>query len=168
MSRTLVLTLVAVLFAAPLAAEQEAAPLVEPGARIRLTSCLGAVVSTCRMAGTLSSWNRDSVLMRPEGREGTVGMPAAWVTRIEVSRGRGNLAGVGAAIGFVPGLLLLAAAVVPAPGDFDPPLAPGACNKTCAATTSVGLSVLGAAIGAFIGSAVRTERWETLPLPSPR
>lgn len=168
MKRAFAFTFIAVLVSAPLAAEQESAQLLEPGARVRLTSCLGPVISTCRWSGTVSSWNRDSVLVRPEGREATVGLPAASLTRIELSRGRGGHAGMGAVIGAVPGLLFLASSAVSWPEDFDPPLTPDPCAKACALTTSFGIGVFGGALGAFIGSAVKTERWETLQLPSPR
>src|SRR5690349_5986304 len=89
--------------AAPLAADQDStAP--SPGTRIRLTSCYSALATTCVMSsGTLFSWRSDSVLVRPEGSAGTtVGVPRAWVTHIDVSRGRKSSTGKGAVIGFLP------------------------------------------------------------------
>ena len=165
MLRTMAVTLAATLLAGPLAADQDSTPLLEPGARVRLTSCLGAILSTCSWAGTFSAWNRDSVLVRPEGRDGTVGLPATSLTRIEVSRGRKGHSGLGAAIGFIPGLLMMGATAVPWPEDFNPPLSPDPCARACSVTTSFGLAVLGGAIGAFIGSAVKTEQWQALPFP---
>src|SRR6185503_4552280 len=109
-----------------------------------------------------------SLLVWPEGRESTVGFPAASLTRIEVSRGRTGHAGLGAVIGFIPGLLMMGATAVPWPEDFNPPLSPNPCARACSVTTSFGLAVLGGAIGAFIGSAVKTEQWQSLPLPPPQ
>src|SRR5688572_7704877 len=109
MPRLYLLTLVLALLAAPLAAEQQDGyGPVEPGTRVRLTSCFGALANACMTSsGTLSIWRRDSVLMRPEGHAGPVGVPSAWVTGIEVSRGKKNSTGLGAVIGFVPGLVML-------------------------------------------------------------
>lgn len=166
MHRILALTLAATLLAAPLAAEQQDGygPALEPGTRVRLTSCYSALATACmKSAGTLASWRTDSVVLRPEGHEGPVGVPRAWVTRIEVSRGRQKTTGVGAVVGFLPGLVLLGTATL-SPQTFDNPAGTG-CERECVMTASLGLSVLGSAIGAFIGSAVKTERWERLPLP---
>ncbi|MSR07170.1 MAG: hypothetical protein EXR93_08915 [Gemmatimonadetes bacterium] len=168
MNRALAFTFIAVLIAAPLAADQETPSLLEPGARVRLTSCLGPVLWNCRWSGTVSSWNRDSVLVRPEGRDATVRLPAASLTRIELSRGRVGHAGHGALIGFIPGLLLMASSAVSWPEDFEPPLTTDLCAKACDVTTSFGFAVFGGALGALIGSAVKTEQWESLPLPLPR
>lgn len=168
MPRNSPLILALALFAAPLAAEQQDGyGPVEPGTRVRLTSCYGALATACMTSsGTLSSWRRDSVLMRPEGHAKAVGVPAAWVTEFEVSRGKKNATGLGAVIGFIPGLVVLAGATF-APKSFGVSTGTG-CSRSCVMTASLGLSVFGSAIGAFIGSGVRTERWERLPFPPPR
>lgn len=166
MTCRIALALTATLLAAPLAAEQQDGygPVLEPGTRVRLTSCFSALATNCmKSAGTLASWRSDSVLMRPEGRRSPVGVPAAWVTRIEVSRGTRKSTGLGAVIGFVPGLVMLSVATL------SPQTLSGTggarCGRDCVMTVSLGVSVLGSAIGAFIGSAVKRERWEPLPLP---
>src|SRR5215510_14874227 len=95
------LCLAASLLAAPLAAEQETPPAPEPGTRVRLTSCYSAIATAGMVAaGTLSSWRSDSVLVRPERTGTTVGVPRAWITHIEVSRGKRTSTGKGAVIGF--------------------------------------------------------------------
>lgn len=169
MPRTCRIFLALTMLAAPLAAEQQDGygPVLEPGTRVRLTSCFGTIAATCmRSAGTLSSWRRDSVLMRPEGNRPAVGVPAAWVTAIEVSRGRRSSTGLGAVVGFVPGLVMLAGVTL-APNSFGNPNGSG-CSRSCMMTASLGFSVLGSALGAFIGSGVKTERWERLPFPPSR
>jgi hypothetical protein len=103
--------------------------------------------------------------MRPEGKSEPLGVPRAWVTRIEVSRGRQKATGTGAVLGFIPGLVVLTVATL-SPETF--PSAPGtSCPRDCVMTASLGVSILGSAIGAFIGSAMKVERWESLPLPAP-
>lgn len=161
-----VLVFAAAAFAAPLAAwDQDASPALEPGTRVRLTSCYSSLSSTCHVAaGTLASWRSDTVVMRPEGASESVGVPRAWVTRIEVSRGRQKATGTGAVLGFVPGLLVLTVATL-SPETFSS--SPGTpCPRDCIMTASLGVSILGSAIGAFIGSAMKIERWESLPLPA--
>jgi len=157
------LSIALTLLAAPLAAEQDGSP-IEPGTRVRLTSCYSALATACmKSAGTLSSWRTDSVLMQPEGKgAAAVGVPRAWVTHIEVSRGRKTSIGKGTVIGFIPGLLILAGTTLSAdPGSAGGP----GCYRDCLMTASLGVSVLGAALGAFIGTAVTTEHWQDLPLP---
>lgn len=164
--RTLFLALAALALAAPAPAEQQdAAAPVAPGTRIRLTSCYDARALGCRVSrGTLSAWRADTVVVRPEGRAEPLGVPAAWVTRIEVSRSRGSATSRGIVVGLVPGLVMLAATAVWPRLDGTG----GGCTRACAMTASLGVSVFGGAIGAFIGSGIRTERWRRLPLPAPR
>jgi len=158
------LTIALTLLAAPLAAQQEGSS-IEPGTRVRLTSCYATLTNRCmQSAGTLSYWRTDSVAMKPEGRATAVGVPRAWVTRIEVSRGRKHSVGKGAVIGFIPGLVMLAATTLTPNNTFGGGVGSG-CHRDCVMTVSLGISVFGAALGAFIGTGVQTEQWQDLPMP---
>ncbi len=105
-----------------------------------------------------------AALVIARGREGAVlRVPLASLDRLEVARGRRNRAALGAAIGFVPGALY-AAAVVGALGCEEQVR----CTKVGPMLVSglVGGAATGT-LGALIGLAIRTDRWQAVPLGEP-
>jgi hypothetical protein len=103
---------------------------------------------------------REGGVPGPLGSDGVLRVPLASLERLEVVRGRRNRAGMGAAIGFVPGALF-----------------GGTVGLYIACSEQVGCSPVGpvlvggllggaatGALGALIGLAIRTDRWQAIPL----
>lgn len=127
-----------------LAAQEEEAPLVPPGARVRVTT---VDVAREALIGALQRLDPASLTVLPElGAASTV--PLQDVARFEVSRGvrswttAGALAGGALAVGLV---LLVDDTEDGQANRYDP----------------LGVSLpIGAVIGGLLGSRVLTERWE--------
>jgi hypothetical protein len=102
-----------------------------------------------------------AALVLARGREGgTLRVPFASLERLEVAGGRRNRAGTGAAIGFVPGALFggtvglyIACSEQVRCSPVGPVLVGGLLGG--AAT---------GALGALMGLAIRTDRWQAVPL----
>ena len=102
-----------------------------------------------------------AALVLARGREGGVlRVPLASLDRLEVARGRRHRAGMGAAIGFVPGALF-----------------GGTVGLYIACSEQVGCSPVGpvlvggllggaatGGLGALIGLVIRSDRWQAVPL----
>ena len=104
----------------------------------------------------------EGTLVIARGRDGGVlRIPVASLDRLEVARGRRGHAGLGAAIGFVPGALFMGFAV----GVL-------ACDDQGVQCSSVGPMLVGgllggaatSAVGALVGLVIRTDRWQPVPL----
>ena len=175
--------LVAVLAFVPLAS---VTAQLRPGARVRVThlpicpsdSCVGP---RRQSVGTLLPWKADSLVMESNGD--TLSVPVNLVTRLDVSRGRKSFgAGRGGIIGGVVGA---ASAAIIGAASYEEPEEPQPCvprdfldcllrgprgdriSRT-AADAAVQWAVVGAvvgyAIGRLLGSAIKTERWQEVPL----
>jgi len=104
-------------------------------------------------------------LVLARGREGGVlRVPVASLDRLEVARGRRGHAGLGAAIGFVPGALFMGTVVGVLACDDQG----GHCSSVVPALVGglLGGAATGA-VGALVGLAVRTDRWQPVPLAGP-
>ena len=101
-----------------------------------------------------------AALVLARGRAGVLRVPLASLDRLEVARGRRHRAGMGAAIGFVPGALFagtvawyISCAEQVRCGPVGPILVGGLLGG--AAT---------GALGALVGLAIRSDRWQAVPL----
>ena len=101
-----------------------------------------------------------AALVLARGRAGVLRVPLASLDRLEVARGRRHRAGMGAAIGFVPGALFagtvawyISCTEQVRCGPVGPILVGGLLGG--AAT---------GALGALAGLAIRSDRWQAIPL----
>lgn len=130
------------------------------GARVRVT-----LASSEKLVGTLAGAHRDTLLVRPVDAQEARALPLGTLTRLEVSRGihsrtgRGALIGLvgGAAAGAAGGMIACAGGNCVHNGEDLTTLVPVALG--------IGTGVLGAGVGALLGSGVRGESWATVPLP---
>ena len=131
-------------------------PPIAPGTRVRITA---PSAGADRLIGTVVPSPIDTLMVRPAARMTAVAIPLASVTRLEVRFGQKSHLLLGAAIGFVAGAasLGIGSAVVCKREDSD-------CAKyqTVSLTALGGLS--GGAVGALLGSFIRTDRWDRVPL----
>ena len=131
------------------------APLVAQGDRVRVTA------PNERVVGTFAVLKPDTLVVNVESRR--LAIPFASVTSLEVSRGQKSRTGRGALIG-------LGVGVVAGVGTALALCAEGDCNIDGDITGAVALvlgaggALVGAGIGALIGSQTKTDRWETVPL----
>jgi hypothetical protein len=145
----------------PLALSQAPVPL-SAGARVRLKP-VGP--STKSVQGNLLRLSEDSLHILPAGGADTVAFATGAVARLEVSRGRRSNAGKGAllglAIGAGAGLALgVAASAEECTGLGCTEVGPG---EVVAVMAFFGAT--GAGLGALIGAASHSERWEQVPRP---
>ncbi len=180
--------LVAILAFVPLASATAQVP-VRPGEQVRVTHppicpadtiCVGPSPRQ-RSVGTFLAWKADSLVVQSNGD--TLSVPVNLVTRLDVSRGRKSFgAGRGGIIG---GLVGAASGAIIGAASYEEPEEPQPCvprdfldcllrgprgdriSRT-AADAAVQWAVVGAvvgyAIGRLLGSAIKTERWEEVPL----
>lgn len=111
------------------------------------------------LTGRVSSWTLDSLyLEQTPGPQETI--PLSDLVRMEVSRSKGH-AGTGALVGGGIGAALgLAFGIAAANDDF----VEAGGDDVLLVTAFMAAS--GAGLGALIGLLVRTEEWETVPLPA--
>jgi hypothetical protein len=114
-------------------------------------------------AGKLAGWRTDAIDLDVDGRPSSYNLST--VRRLEVSRGSRPHTLLGAGIGFVAGV-----------GStyhlFHSGGSTGKCNQSanqdaidsahCLGISGLG-GLAGAGLGAFIGSRIRTERWQSVP-----
>ena len=129
-----------------------------PGQRIRVTA---PRLQMQRQPGQLVRFDRDSLILVSAGQRWFV--PRQLLTQLDASGGRRGhlLAGVlvGAVVGAVAGLIAISPeGTCTGSGDYG-----AVCRGVVA--FSVGA---GAALGALVGTLVRTERWVPVPLDSPQ
>ena len=147
---------VALLLACPGDAIGQLPEWLRPGARLRLTT--GAAHEP--VVGTLVRFDTDSVSLRAVEGAVPVTIPFASVSRAEVVRERGTMAGAGARFGLLAGAGF---GVVAALTDAE------LGNKELGALVFGGVfGLLGAGVGGLIGSAVPRDVWEPLPLHEAR
>ncbi len=170
--------LVAILAFVPLAS---ATAQVRPGARVRVTghfcrpfysNCVGGQPE--HRVRTFVVWKSDTLVVQSNGD--TLSVPVNLVTRLDVSRGRKSFgAGRGGIIGGVVGA---ASAAIIGAASYEEPEEPQPCVLFCLfqdpefSRTAADAAVLGAAFGAVVGyaigrllgSAIKTERWQEVPL----
>ena len=146
--------------ASPLAAQDQPLPPPIPlDSRVRVSTSDG---QAAEYVGALSSRNEESLSISRPGYELQT-IPLSDLVEMEISRGRsgnwlkGGMIGLG--VGLVGGVIA-AAFAVDAAEEEDNPFAPLAWFFFPAAGT-----VAGGALGAGAGALVRTEKWETVPLP---
>lgn len=149
-----------------------AAAQVDPpelGARIRLTVPCEPVPqpaperrNVCVFVGKLAGWRTDAIDLEVDGRRSSYYLNT--VSQLEVSRGSRSHKVLGAGIGFVVGV-----------GStyhlFHSGGSTGMCNQSanqdaidsshCLGIYGLG-GLVGAGLGAFIGSRIRTERWQSV------
>jgi hypothetical protein len=129
-----------------LAQDQQA---VAPGDRIRVTA---PAISADRLVGTLTGMRDDTYSMVVEGRDGSLAVPIASLTRLEVSRGRKSLVTWGAVVGVLVG------------GTLSFALINSSEASDARITSAVLFAGLGGLAGALGGSYIRYDDWETVPL----
>jgi hypothetical protein len=143
----------------PLSAQ---APQLQPGARLRLTvSCEPG--PECRVEGRFVQLRADTLTLAVAEAATSYSLDA--IQRVEVSRHRSQtIAGVGA--GFLVGA---GVTFIVLHGGGSTSLCDRSANQDAIASGEcLGLAALGglagAGLGALIGGAVRTERWQELPV----
>ena len=149
-SSTLLLALLAVTPLTRVTAQERTT--VEPGTRVRVTA---PHVDIVRHTGTLARIDADTLVV------GARAIAVEWVTRLEVVRGQKSHLLQGMGIGLLAGAAVGAVAIASS-GDLDncDPFSPTTCVLIGA---GLGAAV-GIPVGALIGLAVRTDRWEEVPL----
>ncbi len=170
--------LVAILAFVPLASATAQVP-VRPGEQVRVTHppicpadtiCVGPLPRQ-RSVGTFLAWKADSLVMETKGD--TLSVPVNLVTRLDVSRGRKSF-GAGR-VGIIGGLVGAASGAIIGAASYeerqpcvlfclfqDPEF-----SRTAADAAVLGAAfgaVVGYAIGRLLGSAIKTERWQEVPL----
>jgi hypothetical protein len=112
------------------------------------------------LVGVVNAWRPDALVMRPLERTTTMSIPMTALTRLEVSQGRrshwvrGGVIGLG--LGFAASGLFLAAFC------SDPDTS---CHADTVGRVLALIALPPTAVGLGIGLAVRTERWERIPIP---
>src|SRR5712692_5218846 len=159
--RVISLLAVATFFAPNLGAQQ-------PGERVRLTMGWGA--SSTRVAGMLVSHDADSFWVQLVGRTAPVSLARSAVARLEVGRGQRRAVGQGALIaaglGAIGGFVAGGYAASRSRSCGTPGLA-DVCYVDWYGRAFRGALIggtIGGAVGAAVGYAVRTDRWEGMPL----
>ncbi len=147
-------------------------PPVERGARVRVTRlclpptyCIGPR-QTRKSVGTFLAWKADSLVMESKGD--TLAVPQDFVTKLELSTGRGSTtehARAGAIGGFFVGSAIgIAIAAVTAPEEGCGGFGPGSNKGSCLVYGWVLGFSGGTLIGGVIGSVIPGDRWADVPL----
>jgi len=141
----------------PLALAGPLSGQADSGARVRVTTAQPKQ----RVVGTLVSLEADSLRITSAKDQQSVAFPTGSVVQLERSVGRRSQAGHGAVVGGVAvgGLGLLLALVASSENDSWLEIGPGEVFTITAAFGAVG-----AGVGALIGSASHTDRWEPIPV----
>ncbi len=170
--------LVAILAFVPLASAtaQVQQPAVERGVRVRVTTppppC-PAWYTSCtrdsprRYVGTFVAWKADTLVVETKGH--TLALPLDSVTRLDVSWGRKTNTGMGAEIGFLLGGLAgafigLASHEECVPRGWFSCIGPDFGSEGAALGGALLGGLGGLVVRALIRSAVKTDRWEEVPL----
>jgi hypothetical protein len=144
---------------AAVGATQDTAVTLSPGATVRLAEA----ATGPRLQATVVEVAPDFLLVRTEPGAPPRRIELSGLHGLEVSKGKRGNAGKGAVIGFVPGFLAGAVLAYGLSSCTDG----GTCGGD-AGITLAGGAVVGATtglIGALIGGAHPTERWQAVPLP---
>ena len=156
------LTLPAAVLAAAAVAGANAAPSGWPitGEKVRVTTLAGR----SREMGVIVQTDAESLTVSLGSGQSPVRIPLASIERLEVARGRRTTARAGACYGGLVGAVLGGLAVAG--------LGEALCENAsdCGASAEgylVGVGIFGAAgagVGALTGLAIKTDRWERLPV----
>jgi len=140
---------VAMLPAATRLAPQDSTPLAA-GERVRVTA---PAMSPTPIVGAFARLGADTLVI--ETPVSTRRFPRASVTRLEVSTGRRSHVGQGALYGGIVGAGVAALALGSSSlcADLE-------AGGTCALVGAAGGGVAGVLLGALIGSATKSDRWE--------
>jgi len=134
---------------------------IDPGDRVRVTA---PSLDLDKDVGTVASLVADTFVVEMEDRADALDVPFSHVTRLEVHRGQKSRAGAGALIGAGAGAATgLTVALVSCAGDechLDGSDVTGAVVLVLGA----GSALAGAGLGALIGTAIKTDRWQLVPL----
>ncbi len=166
--------LVAILAFVPLVSATDQVP-VRPGERVRVTghffcqpfnsNCVRGLPQ--RYVGTFVTWEADTLVV--QSNRDTLAVPVDFVTRLDVSRGRKTNTAKGAGIGFLLGGLVGAVIVYASYEECVPQglfscIGPNYGPGTYALMGGVIGGFGGLVAGALIGSAIKTDRWQEVPL----
>ncbi len=135
--------------------------LVTPGARVRVSA---PTVAERPLLGTVVALEVDTLIVDARGYAHPLALPLASLAWLEVSRGQKSRTLKGAGIGFLVGGaagLATAAIVCAIAGDC-------AADDPYTGLVYAVFGVLGAGVGALtgaiIGSTIKVDRWEAVPL----
>ena len=137
--------------------------LLAPGAGVRLYTSQTADGQYGRFVGRIVGWLPDSLVLRT-GDDLPLVVPVASITRLEVIRGRKSKAETGAIIGglLLGGTVLIGITMTPSCPPDKWCLGPSAADAALILTPIA--VIVGAGIGALIGSGIHGDRWEEVPL----
>ena len=149
------------ILATPVASKSQGLEGVTAGDRVRLTAPNIGIVK--RQSFTLVGVTADSITLSPIGQDITVDCAIADLSSLQAHRGqkRATWRGLvivgttGAAIGILTGL---------AAGNDPPDEFYDMSAGEKALTGGVALGLLGGAVGALLGSTVKLDRWEKVPI----
>ncbi len=111
------------------------------------------------LVGVVNEWRRDTLVIRPLQRP-TMSIPRTALTRLEVSQGRHSHWVRGAAIGLATGLAASGLFLAAFCSDLDT-----SCHADTVGKVVALIGLPPTVIGVGIGLAIRSERWERIPLP---
>ncbi len=152
---------------------QEPSPVLEAGSRIRVTyPCEPAFDGSpqapdrvCRSDGTLTRLSGDTIVV--EADDSRSAHPLESVSRVEVSTGTKSHWLTGAAIGFVVGgtvaYVALSSGGSTSICDQSANQDAASVGECIALSTAVG-GLPGFGVGALVGTFIRSERWQEVPL----
>ena len=142
-----------------LLAQQE--PPIPRGDRVRVSA---PTIDSDPFIGTVVSMDADTLVLDLAGRNASLPVPVASVTSLDVSQGTTSrvISGVliGGVIGLVVGTVVASTKQNEACGDYEG-------SWFCMSPwilAGIGGPAAGALLGAGIGSQIKVERWETVPL----
>jgi hypothetical protein len=136
-------------------------PLIPLGVRVRVRESAPGGQTTF---GTLVGVTRDSITLSPRELNDERAFALASLSEVAVSRGRHSRTGRGALIGLITGTVAGVASGLILCSHEDCESSGGDFAGLATATLGLGGALVGTGLGALIGSFVRTERWENIPL----
>ena len=157
----------ALLILATFLAPRQRVAAQEPAARVRLTM---ASPSSQRLVGTLVGQDADSFWVLLAARAAPVSVARNAIVRLEVSPGQQRAVGegalIGAGLGGIGGFVLSGVAASKSRPCGTPDLFEVCYVNWYGRAFRGGLigGAIGGAVGAALGYAVRTDRWEGVPL----
>ncbi len=138
---------------------------IAPGDTVRVTA---PSMDMDDSIGTVAALETDTLTVKVEERADALYVPLADITKLEVRHGQRSRAGKGALIGLGVGaaagvtLAFVACAGKECYSDSND------ATGVVALIFGAGGALLGAGIGAIIGSSIKTDRWESVPLDNIR
>ncbi len=162
--------LVVVALAVPTEALAQGDTLPVVGERVRAQvapqNCLSGCVAS-NLRGTLTAVTADALVLELEGQPGVPrSYPLTSLERLEVVRGKKSATGIGAGVGCVAGALLGMSAFGRSRGEAQDlaDAVPNADDMVEMVVFAGMGGMLGAGLGALIGSFIKFDRWEEVPL----